>query len=112
MTSAPAASTLASVARSSSSGVPDPQPEVVEPRVPTGEGTGGVRTDLDEQKLVMGVATGEDGDRERRRRVGVTTRAEDLVPAEHVAIERGRPLEVVHVENKMPEFLDRHRATP
>ena len=84
-------------------GVPHLQAEVVEPEATAAGHGGGVRRPTSisssswwvrpEVKAAAGIPS---VDRERH------------LPAEHVAVERGRPLEVPHVEHQVPQFLHLH----
>ena len=66
-------------------------------------------TDLDEQQLVMGPAAAEERDRDAAQRTVV--RSFQLLPAEHVSVERGGPLDVAHVEDDVSQLLDLHAAS-
>ena len=63
----------------------------------------GVFPHLDEQQLVVGAAAAEQrhGDIAQRATVG----GYQSLPSEDVAVERGGPLDVVHVQDDMPSSL-------
>src|SRR3984893_1885521 len=89
--------------------VADLEAEVIEPDVPSLGKRLGILPHLDEQQLVVSASAAEQRDRKATK--GAAARRLQLLPAEYVAIEGGRALDIAHIQDEVSEFLHLHRFT-
>src|ERR1700736_5870645 len=86
--------------------VADLEPEVIQPDMPSFWERLGILAHLDEQQLVVSAPAAEQ--RNRKATKWCLVRRLQLVPAEHVAVEGGGPLDIAHIQHEVSEFLHFH----